>query len=329
MKKISLITSLIFILSLNFTAQGQIGEWIADQIKSKIEEEILGRVNSVVNYNSERLGAYGNYIWDAVVNSKCESDLKNKALEFKNFQINKSYLDKVPKKYPDKDKYWTKYDQLTPVLNKHTNTYFHTKYDIKFNQVADAKIDKYAILYIDSLSSSSKIDSLESLLNPSVLDSLKLFSYDNEISGKLLEDIKDEGRLPIFLNNYPAAVRVYYNSILIPSLRKNISHLYYWTVKADSHRSILKKKKCLINPRNVKFSPVGDKIELYDGVNKIGYIQSDNLYVQDVNLLNLSGRPNTIYIFENNKWETDDCGRVINATQITGKNIKRNARKKF
>ena len=120
-------------LCCGITSFAQIGDWLADQIKQQIQSEI----SSITNYNSNNLGTFGSFLWEAVVESKCESDLNEKAQEFKNFKINQWYLDRVPEKYPGRN-VWSSYPQVSTLLNNKANSYFHQTRNIRFSDAANA-----------------------------------------------------------------------------------------------------------------------------------------------------------------------------------------------
>ncbi|MBD5277545.1 MAG: hypothetical protein HDS30_07850 [Bacteroides sp.] len=316
------LTSLILFFTI--TANGQIGEWIAKQIKAEIQSEL----SSITNYNANNLGSFGTYLWDFVVNSTCESDLNDKAKEFEKFEIDRSFLDRVPHKYPNYKSFWTSYSSIPTQLYSHANAYYHLGKNISFQDIAGSKFNQYAVAYIDSLNSMRKIESLDKVLSNCVLDTLLNLSFYEGLQDSLFNDINLHSRLAVLLNNHPEAVRVYANSLHAPSLRAQPKHLLFWAVKADSHKNFLLKKQTLINPRSLKFVQRGTSIDIMDGQNVIAHIDDDNISVIDINILNLSGRPNTIYTFANNTWVTDKYGRVVQATQSCDINSKKKCKQK-
>lgn len=320
MRRISALIALLFTL----TSNCQVIDWITDQIRSEIDSEI----SKITNFNSNTLGSFGSYIWDAIVEGMCENDLKEKAKEFEKFHINDSYLNNLSKKYPYPDRNWTQYSEISSTLLNRANSYFHNTKSEKLNLIADSKIDKHAEIYVDSISSLLQIESLESALNSSALDSLILFSHQTGIRDSLLMDISNNPSIALALNNHPQAVRVYANTLNAPSLRKDTKHLIFWATKADSHRQFLPKKQRLINPRNLVFSGTDPVINIFDGNNIVASISNDALNVIDINIMNLLGRPNTDYIFEGNRWETDKYGRVIKASQLCEKSRKKKCKQK-
>ena len=135
-------------------------------------------------------------------------------------------------------------------------------------------------------------------------------------------------KITYILNNHPEAVRIYANTISVPKLRKEPRHLLYWSTQADSHRNFLKTKKPLVNPRSLLFKQTEAGIEIMDGSNLLAILNGNILEVTDINILNFNGRPNTIYVFNNNKWTTDDYGRVIKAEQQCSKDLKKKSKQK-
>lgn len=306
------------------TSYAQIGEWIANQIR----EEIEGEISKITNYNSNNLGSFGSYIWESVVSAKCESDLKDKAKEFRNFEIDKRYSDLVPGRYPNRSTYWLAHSEIVPTLLNHANEYFHGEANIKFSEVADSKINKYALAYIDSIESSFKIENIGSVLNKAVLDSLKQFAFQSELTTTLLNDINEHNNLAVILNNHPEAVRVYAHSIGASALRTSPQHLLYWSVKADSHKDNIPPKQSIINPRSLYFTQNSSVVDILSGETLIARLRGNIMEVYDVNIMNLMGRPNTTYVFGNNQWQTDEHGRVINAKQEREKTLKKKCKQK-
>lgn len=322
--KLRILLSVSTLMGFNLPSSAQIADWLADQIRSEIQNQI----SSVTNYNSNYLGSFGSYIWESVVNAKCESDLKEKALEFRNFNIDRSFLDRVPKKYPRSNKYWSDYAELSPLLYSHANGYFHGKSDIKFRDAAHETIARYAVTYIDSVSSTGRLNYKELVLNQAVIDSLAMCaSFPGDIDS-VTNDMKQYPTLAIFLNNHPEAVRVYCNSIMAPGLRRDTRHLSYWALKADSHRHLLNKKQRLLNPRHLRFVQKDKGIDILQEEELIGQIVDEKLYVCNINLMNLLGRPNTTYVLADNQWMTDEYGRVEKTTQMYGKSYKGKCKQK-
>ena len=316
--------ALACVLLCSATSYAQIGEWIANQIR----EEIEGEIGKITNHNANILGSFGAYIWDSVVDAKCESDLKDKAKELRDYEIDESFLQRVPNKYPTHSSYWTMHSEIVPKLYNHANAYFHVGGNIKFSNVANSKIDKYAEAYIDSIAASLKIENIESVLSRAVLDSLKLFEFRSELTATLLNDIKEHPNLAIVLNNHPEAVRIYAHSIGARSLRSNPQHLLYWAVQADSHKDKIPAKQSLINPRTLYFTQNEVGVDILNGETRIAQLRGDNMVVLDINLMNLAGRPNTTYVFGNNSWQTDEHGRVVNAKQHRNKMYQKKCKQK-
>ncbi|MDE5787422.1 MAG: hypothetical protein K2H79_02615, partial [Bacteroidaceae bacterium] len=323
-QKLRILLSVSTLMGFNLPSSAQIAEWLADQIRSEIQNQI----SSVTNYNSNYLGSFGSYIWESVVNAKCESDLEEKALEFRKFNIDRSFLDRVPKKYPHSNKYWSDYSEIFPLLNSRANGYFHGKSNVKFRDAAHEAIARYAATYIDSVSSTGRLNCKELELSQAVIDSLaKCASFPGGIDS-VTNDMKQYPTLAIFLNNHPEAVRVYCNSIIAPGLRRDTRHLSYWALKADSHRHLLNKKQRLLNPRLLRFVQKDKGIDILQEEELIGQIVDDKLYVCNINLMNLLGRPNTTYVLADNQWMTDEYGRVEKATQMYGKSYKGKCKQK-
>ena len=320
-----ILTSVTLLCTL--ASHAQIGEWIADQIK----EEIMNQIGHVTNTNSKNLGSFGTFIWDSVVEAKCESDLKEKAAELNDFKIDDSYLRRLPGTYPNHSKYWVNYADLSGNLYNHANSYFHQKNAVPFSTIANAKINDYAESYInaviDSVAVKYMVVTLDSILNQAAIDSLRIFN-NSALNDSLLNDIIENRYIAHTLNNHPEAVRVYYNSLNAPSMRKDPRHLYYWAVKADSYRRNVSKKLKINNPRNLRFVENGSSVEIINGKNVLARISDNKIEVSDINIMNYNGRPNTTYIFNNNTWLTDHNGRVIKAIQSCSKDIKKKCKQK-
>lgn len=300
----------MFLCSLSSYAQ------IADWIEQQIREEINSAISPIVNYNANNMGSFGSYIWESVVSAKCESDLEEKAKEFENFEIDTSFLNRVPVKYPNRDSYWVEYMQIRPQLCDKANSFFHQNKSIRLDKLANFKVDAAATAYIDSLASDLKMKSIGSVLNSVALDSVNLLLNSSVLKDNLLMDLNENAAIAIVLNNHPEAVRVYANTAEVPELRKSTKHLLYWAVYADSHKNEFSKKQKLINPRFLYFKQIEGVVDVYSGSTVIARINKDELEVLDINIMNLIGRPNTTYVFGNNKWVTDNMGRVVAASQV-------------
>lgn len=309
-------------------ASAQIVEWLEDQIRSEIESTIYSEINKVTHYNSNELGDFGTFIWNSVVDAKRDSDLKDKARELRNFPINRSYLEKIPSKFPNNSKYWTTHSQITPILNTRANEYFHDTNDVRFCDAANASIATFTKLYIDSISTQGRKDYQEITLNQSVIDSLTRCSSTPGIIDSLKHDLTINPLLGFFLNNHPEAIRIYCNSFMVPELRRGTRHLAYWGLHADSHRHLLDKKQKLINPRELKFIPKDRGIDIILNNDAIGNMVNNLLYVYNINIMNLLGKPNTTYLLDSNQWTTDEYGRVVKAEQKYGKSYKGKCKQK-
>lgn len=317
------IAALILASFCTLGSQAQIGEWIADQIKSEIQNQ----VSHITNYNSNTLGSFGNYLWESVVSAKCQSDLEDKAKEFKSFPIDRSYLDGLDGKYAGAIS-WKTYDEVGAKMLTHSNSFFHQAKNIRICDIAGSIVDGYAASFIDSCVRVMTISSVESVFSKQVLDSINQFTDKTGLCDSLLADVNKKYELAIFLNHNPQALRVYCNTLGVPELRRRPAHLHYWAVKAGSYRKRLPKKNKLPNPLSLLFVQNGMKVNILNGDDVLGEINGSEISVSDINLMNFPGRPNSTYIYLNNRWETDREGRVVVATQTCSKELNKKCKKK-
>ncbi len=152
--------------------------------------------------------------------------MKDKAKELKNVHIDRSFLDRAPSNYPNRDKYWTSYPEIAPLLYDQAESYFHQKENISHSKVGEAQIDKYAQAYIDSVAAPKQVHNINEVLSSVVLDSINVIDNINLLDS-LNKDIQSNPRIATVLNNHPEMVRVYYNTITVPELRQDTKHLYY------------------------------------------------------------------------------------------------------
>ncbi len=304
-------------------SHAQIGEWIADQIKS----EIMSELNPILNYNSNRLGDFGEFIWDAVVEAYSENEMAEKMGQLSTVDIDKSALTTITRRYPGYNSYWTTYNQISPLLSSRGNSYFRNLSNLRLNDMAKRKIAYYASAYVDSISANMEISSLSSVLNQAALDTVASFDRQN-LNDSILKDINSNRALVSLFNHHPEVIRVYFNTLSIPALRSNLRHLFYWGITADAHKSKLPKKKKIIDPRRLLFVENEKEIEIKNGSDVIAKLNDDKIDVVDINILNLQGRPLTTYSFASKLWITDEHGRVVKTVQVCNKYTKEKCKQK-
>lgn len=305
------ITFYIFIILNCNSTKAQIADWIGDQVKGYI----YNQVNSVLNSTNSMLGTFGSTIWEGVVEAKTEGDLKEEMAKFKEFPVETGQLSSAQSRYGIRNSnidyrsiYWIQSDLTKSIVNDMRN--------LPSGELCNSSVSECMEQSCDSLADTMVFKELKSCLNKEAMDSLNvLLQTSHEWGDILLSDIKKNKSLAIVINNHPSILRVYYNTIEDTFLRNNPKHLLYWAVYADSHKNRLTENVPIINPRNVKFRKSGNYTILILDDTEIGWMKDNVIECQDVRLLNMIGQEEFSYHFDNQIFRTDNIGRVIQVHQ--------------
>lgn len=304
-----LILSALLCFLLPRTSQAQIIDWMADQVKNYV----VGQVNSVLNSTTNNLGSFGTMLWDGIVEAGAVSEVTDKAKELANFETSTTELYNVPMKYGmsgDRSDFSTIYK----VQNSFMRSVIFSQKGLHLSTLGKGAVGNLGKSIVASVNEANKIESLESVLDKSVRDSVALFvpAYPN-IKEMLLNDLHQHNEMIIILNNHPEAVRVYANSMEMEGLRTSPEHLLYWSVQADRHRELLPQKKAnLPDPRMLVFKKSGLETHINYNGTTLGIITPEGtIRCQTLDLLNFCAKPNTKYEFLNQKYQTDNLGRVV------------------
>lgn len=299
-------------------SSAQIEEFIEDQIT----DYVTGKAEDYIDEISG--GLYGKAkqfyynpvgtIWESYIRSDVQRSVNAKAKELESFKVNEKELTRLRTKFGISEKMPTDTKTMFMPVRYGISEYFAKSLIQTNKSISKYTNDSIHRNYIDSLKAPLRYNKLEDVLNMAVIDSIDMI-LDNNAKLLLLKDLNESRGLSGLLNRHPEAVRVYFNSINT-DLRTNTTHLYYWGVLADSHKSKLPKKAKLINPRFIVFNSnsEGNQTLIYNNIT-LGYYTNDGrtFKVLSPELLNLMPKPNSIYVYKETYMVIDNLGRLSSA----------------
>ena len=290
---------------LSISSEAQILDMIADYAAEQI-------TNKVKSYITDAASSF----WDGMVESEARDAIEKKARELSNYDIPQTQLQQLAVKNGYSAE--AAEGSINPAnVTNPIPTGIRSNFNLKvlsfgnthLSTLSNGRVGVSMSAYNDSVKLSLQYQRLEDALSHTVIDSIAAIGLSTD---RLLSDINQDPRLAVLFNNHPQIVRVYGNSFST-QLRADPSHLYYWGVIADSHRTKLPRKTKLINPRFIKFDGAGSSITLSMNGEKLGEydLTSRKLIAYSIEILNLLPEANLKYTFNNTDFITDELGRVI------------------
>lgn len=316
------LSAILLAFSFQVVSQAQVLDNIKDYVTGQIKDYIYGEVNSILHTTNSYLGSFGSSIWEGVVDYKLESDLEESAQKFEEFEPKRLELNDLQNRY-------SAYARTTPYSNIHTehttniHGLIHAKKDVPIKVLGNGVVKQAIDRSNQETEEQMQITALDDVLLPNVMDSIRHYAASEAVLPQtLLEDMRKNYRMAVFLNQHPTAVRVYCNSLRTSILRSNIAHLLYWSETADAHHSMLSRKAILINPRNIKFEDGGIGVNIMYNGQRLGFMQGNEITCESIELLNLQAMPKTRYLYGNFVYRTDAMGRVESVIQKLAKSYK-------
>ncbi len=298
----------VFVYSQN--TQAQITDYIIDEISNKVSSYIS---NAASNF------------WDSMVESDARNSIIEQSKELRNYNIEETQLDNLYSSSNFSRESVAGTEIITSIPNRISSNFWdeiNSVSHIKLTTLGNGLINDAVKNYKDSITNSMRINSLEKVLAKSVIDEIASITITG-FRDTLLNDINHENRLALLLNNHPEVLKVYANSFNT-NLRNNLAHLYYWGVRADSHKDKLPKKNKIINPREIIFEDYGANIRLlyHDNVIGVFYAPNNDYDIRSELLLDLLPQSNCIYNLGHTRFTTDILGRVVSIDFLLNKKSK-------
>lgn len=253
------------------------------------------------------IGAAEEYSYQMDLDAQIEQDVRLAVGKLNAITFERTELNKVHDSYNIVTRTSS---EIKDDISNRVHSFFYTMDNVKMDEIANGSVSDSSTQYRIALKKTFEINILEDILDKRTMDTLSV--YGNEkYTIELLDDIKKNKRIGYILNANPQAIRIYISSIN-SDMRKNPSHLLYWsTCHSDKHIASFPKNTQLVNPFLLEFK--GKNVFMKGEL--VAKNEGNKLYVSDINLMNLLPKPKTIYQYGNIVYYTDAAGRVVKVEQ--------------